>query len=454
MKVYKFGKISTGSVREMKEMLPLIDNGIPKIIILSATAETMEHLTQIALYLFSRETEQAHDEISKLEFKFIDFANELFNSESIKQQAVDFIIDRFRTLWNFTRQRFTSADEKDILAQGEIISSMLVSLYLKEQRIDNQLLNSLDFMRMTPEEEPDTEYIGEKLRLLLAEHKLTNIFLTQGHLFRNVYNETCYLKQGEDDVSATLIGAAIQAQEVCLWTDGKELHSCDPYFVKHPAMVKQLSFDEAEQLIHCGWSKIDPHCILPAKNNNIPIRLLCSMDPTEEGTLISNLQNEDNIKVVTARDNIYYIKFQSNQTLRPYLFISKIFDTFAKYHTSLCLLTSSGSDVSVAINDKERLSQILHELSRYASTVVKDHMCILSVIGNMQWQYAGFEAQIINTLDSIPIRMISYGSNNHSVSLLIRVEDKRKALQRLNDTLFTPFHTDHLPTHVSTLDHN
>ena len=454
MKIYKFGKIPTGSVQGMKGMLRLIDNSIPQIIVLSATTETTERLAGIAAHLFNRDTEQAHDEISRLEFRFIDFANELFNDESIKQQAVDSIIDRFRTLWNFTRQRFTSVDEKDILAQGEFISSMLVSLYLKEQGINNRLLNSLDFMRLAPEEEPDMEYIGTKLHLLLAEHKSTNVFLTQGHLCRNAYNETCYLKQGGDDVSATLIGAALQAQEVCLWTDSKGVHRCDPRFVKHPAMVKQLSFDEAEQLAYCGWTGFNPHCILPARENNIPIRLLCSMEPAEGGTLISNSQSGENIKAITARDNIYYIKFQSNRTLRPYLFISKIFDTFAKYHTSLCLFASSGSDVSVAINDKERLSHILHELSRYAATVVKDHMCILSAIGNMQWQCAGFEARIINALATIPIRMISYGSNNNNVSLVIRAEDKREALQRLNDTLFAPCHANPSQIHVPTLKHS
>lgn len=191
---------------------------------------------------------------------------------------------------------------------------MLVSLYLKEQGINNRLLNSLDFMRLAPEEEPDMEYIGTKLHLLLAEHKSTNVFLTQGHLCRNAYNETCYLKQGGDDVSATLIGAALQAQEVCLWTDSKELHRCDPRFVKHPAMVKQLSFDEAEQLAYCGWTGFNPHCILPARENNIPIRLLCSMEPAEGGTLISNSQSGENIKPLPPET--IFITLNSNRTER------------------------------------------------------------------------------------------------------------------------------------------
>lgn len=438
MKIYKFGNIPTGSIRGMQEMLQLVNDSTPKIIVLSAPTETTEHLTKIAAHLFSRDTERAHDEISKLEFRFIDFANELFNDESIKQQAVDSIIDRFRTLWNFTRQRFTSVDEKDILSQGEFISSMLSGLYLKERGINNLLLNSLDFMRLTPEREPDLEYISKKLHTSMEANKHINVFLTQGHLCRNAYGETCFLKPDGDNASATLIGAALRAEEIRLWIGGNGIHSCDPHFVKHPAMVTQLSFDEAERFAHCGGTGFDPCCIFPARENNIPIRLFCSMDPTEKGTLISHIQSGESIKTITARDGICYIRFQSNRTLRPYLFISKIFDVFAKYHTPLCLFTSSGSDVSVAINDKEHLPNILHELSRYATTVVKDRMCILSVIGNIQWQYTGLETRILNALTAIPIRMISYGSNNNDVSLVIKAENKKEALQLLNDTLFKP----------------
>ena len=399
---------------------------------------TTNHLEEIAANLFNREIEQAHDRITRLEFQFIEFANGLLTYEKLKREAIDYILDRFQQLWKFTKDSFTSVEEKEVLAQGELISTALMHFYLRELKIPNALLCAFDFMRIGPDNEPDLEYIEQKLREQLACHPGINLFITQGFICKNAYNETDNLKRGGSDYTASLIGTALQADEIQIWTDIDGMHNNDPREVSGTRPVKRLSFNEAEQLAFYGAKILHPFCIAPARLRNIPVRLLNSMEPSAEGTLISNLQDDNIIKAIAAKDHIIYIKFESNHNLCPYLFISKIFDIFAKYRTPLCLLVSSNLDVSVAIDDCTRLSNIISELRQYAHVLVEDRMTIVSVVGNMQWEYAGFEAKIMEALKDIPLRMISYGSSNNDVAFVIKNTDKKRALQALNDKLFQP----------------
>ena len=438
MKVCKFGGTSVGSVERMKNVANLISDDHPKIVVLSATAGTTDHLEKIVSYIFNREIDEAHNEITKLEFYFVDFANKLLKDDCIKRQAIDYILDRFRLLWNFTRNSFTVADEKEIVAQGELISTALMSFYLKEQKKSNVLLSAFDFMRTGTEGEPDLKYIEEKLQAQLAQYPGINLFITQGYICKNAYNETDNLKRGGSDYTASLIGAAIRAEEIQIWTDIDGMHNNDPREVSGTRSVKHLSFNEAEQLAFYGAKILHPFCIAPARKRNIPVRLLNSMNPQAEGTLISDLQDDNIIKAIAAKDNIFYVKFESKHSLCPYQFISKIFDTFAKYRTPLCLLVSSNQGVSVAIDNSERLCKILAELEQYAKILTEDRMSIVSVVGNIRWQYAGVEAQIIEALADIPLRMISYGSNDSDVAFVIKTEDKKKALQALSNKLFEP----------------
>ena len=438
MKVCKFGGTSIGSVERMKNVANLISDNAPKIVVLSATAGTTNHLEKIASHLFNREIDEAHDEITRLEFKFIDFANELLEDDCIKQEAIDYILDRFRRLWKSIRDTFTSADEKEIVAQGELISTALMSFYLKEQKRHNVLLSAFDFMRTGPEGEPDLEYISQHLQEVLQCNKGISLFITQGFICKNAYNETDNLKRGGSDYTASLIGAAINAEEIQIWTDIDGMHNNDPRIIKNTTPVKKLSFEEAERLAYFGAKILHPFCIAPAREKNIPVRLLNAMEPQAEGTLISKAQDDNIIKAIAAKDSVFHIKFESNNLLRPYLFISKVFSTFAKYRTPLCLLTSSNTAISIATDRNETLTHIIRELSAYATACLEDHMSIVSVVGNMKWQFTGFEARIMEALKDIPLRMISYGSTNNDVSVVVKAVDKQKALQALNDALFAP----------------
>ena len=436
MKVCKFGGTSVGTVERMKHVAELISKSTPKIVVLSATAGTTNHLEEIAASLFNRDIEQAHEKITRLEFQFIDFANELLTDEPTKREAIDYILDRFQRLWQFINDEFTSVEEKEVLAQGELISTALLHFYLRERKIANILLSAFDFMRTGPEGEPDLKYIEEKLQAQLAQYPGINLFITQGYICKNAYNETDNLKRGGSDYTASLIGAAIRAEEIQIWTDIDGMHNNDPRIVDKTAPVRHLHFEEAAELAYFGAKILHPTCIQPAKYANIPVRLLNTMDPTAPGTMISNDTEKGKIKAVAAKDNITAIKIKSSRMLLAHGFLRKVFEIFESYQTSIDMICTSEVGVSVSIDNTKHLNEILDDLKKYGTVTVDKDMCIVCVVGDLEWENVGFEAKALDAMRDIPVRMISFGGSNYNISFLIRECDKNQALQSLSDALF------------------
>ena len=436
MKVLKFGGTSVGSAQRMKEVAKLITDGEQKIVVLSAMSGTTNTLVEISDYLYKKNPEGANEIINKLEAKYKQHVDELYATQEYKQKGLEVIKSHFDYIRSYTKDLFTLFEEKVVLAQGELISTAMVNFYLQECGVKSVLLPALEFMRTDKNAEPDPVYIKEKLQAQLELYPDMDIYITQGFICRNAYGEIDNLQRGGSDYTASLIGAAINASEIQIWTDIDGMHNNDPRIVKNTTPIKKLSFEEAERLAYFGAKILHPFCIAPARQKDIPVRLLSSIEPQAEGTLISKSQDDRIIKAIAAKDSIFYLKFESNHALRPYLFTSKVFDTFARYQTSLCLLTSSSTDISIATDNNEALPRIIRELSKYANVTVEDHMSIISIVGNMKWQYTGFEAKIMEALKDIPLRMISYGSTNNDVSVVVKTSDKKKALQALSNSLF------------------
>ena len=435
MRIYKFDGNATASLRGMQHVAKLIQDNTSKIVVLSAPKDVTKHLGEVAASFFNRNIEEAHDKITRLEFQFIDFANELLTNDTIKHEAIRGILDCFQAIWKYSMEPFYSTDEKEILAQGELLTSTLLGFYLQEQGMDNSVICAFDFIRTGMNGEADEGYISQKVKEICKAYPNTHLFLTQGSICRNAFGETDYLKQGGSDYTAALIGTAIQAEEIRIWTD-VDIHSNDTLVVKDADTIKNLSFSEAERLIYFNPQILHPLCLATAWKENIPIRLLNPMNPTSEGTYISaNRLNENMVKAVATKDSITYIRFESNHTLRPYMFISKIFDIFAKYKTMPCLLSSSNDNISVDTDDRNFLSLILRELNKYARIWVEDKMSIISVVGNMKSSCIETEARIMDALRNIPLKMISYGSDENDVSLVVKVTDKAEVLRLLDEKL-------------------
>ena len=436
MKVLKFGGTSVGSAQRMKDVAKLITDGEQKIVVLSAMSGTTNTLVEISDYLYKENPEGANEVVNKLEAKYKQHIDELFSTEEYKQKTLEFVKSVFDYIRSFTKDIFTLFEEKVILAQGEIISTNMVTNYLCEQGVKAVLIPALEFMRTDKNSEPDLNYIREKLALQLEANPGQEIYITQGFICRNAYGEIDNLQRGGSDYTASLIGAAVNASEIQIWTDIDGMHDNDPRVVDKTSPVRQLHFEEAAELAYFGAKILHPTCVQPAKYANIPVRLLNTMEPSAPGTLISNETEKGKIKAVAAKDNITAIKIKSSRMLLAHGFLRKVFEIFESYQTPIDMVCTSEVGVSMSIDNTKHLNEIVNDLKKYGTVTVDHDMCIVCVVGDLEWENIGFEAKAIQAMRNIPVRMISFGGSNYNISFLIRESDKKTALQSLSDVLF------------------
>lgn len=436
MKILKFGGTSVGSAERIKEVAKLISNGERNIIVLSAMSGTTNTLVEISDYLYKKNPEGANEIINNLEAKYRKHIKELYSTSEFQKKATELIKSHFDYIRSFTKDLFTLFEEKVVLAQGELISTGMMNYYLQEQGVKSVLLPALEYMRTDKNGDPDPVYIKEKLHNQLELHQEAELFITQGYICRNAYGEIDNLQRGGSDYTASLIGAAVNASEIQIWTDIDGMHNNDPRIVKNTQPVRHLQFEEAAELAYFGAKILHPTCIQPAKYANIPVRLLNTMDPDAPGTLISNESEEGKIKAVAAKDNITAIKIKSSRMLLAHGFLRKVFEIFESYQTSIDMICTSEVGVSVTIDNTKHLNEILDDLKKYGTVTVDSDMCIICVVGDLKWENVGFEAKALDAMKSLPVRMISFGGSNYNISFLIRNEDKAQALQQLSDCLF------------------
>lgn len=437
MKVMKFGGTSVGSPERMKGVASLVtESGEPTFIVLSAMSGTTNSLVEISDYLYKKNPEGANEVINNLEKKYMQHVEELYSTEEMKQATREFLQGEFNYLRSFTKDLFTSFEEKSIVAQGEMMSTNMVVNYLKEQGVKAVLLNALDFMRTDKNAEPDPQYIKEKLAAIMEQNEGYQIYITQGFICRNAYGEIDNLQRGGSDYTASLIGAALTADEIQIWTDIDGMHNNDPRVVEHTEAVRQLNFEEAAELAYFGAKILHPTCVQPAKYAGIPVRLKNTMDPKADGTIIDNVIVRGKIKAVAAKDNITAIKIKSSRMLLATGFLRKVFEIFESYQTPIDMIATSEVGVSMSIDNDAHLNDIVNELKKYGTVTVDSDMCIICVVGDLDWSNVGFETIATDAMKNIPVRMISYGGSNYNISFLIKEKDKKQALQNLSNVLF------------------
>ena len=437
MKVMKFGGTSVGSPERMKNVSSLITkSGEPTFVVLSAMSGTTNSLVEISNYLYRKNPEGANEVINALEKKYLTHVEELYSTEEYKEKTRQFLREEFSYLRTFTKDLFTSFEEKSVVAQGEIISTNMVVNYLQQCGIKAVLLSALDFMRTDKNSEPDPQYIKEKLNNVRADNEGYQIYITQGFICRNAYGEIDNLQRGGSDYTASLIGAAINAEEIQIWTDIDGMHNNDPRVVEKTEAVRQLNFEEAAELAYFGAKILHPTCVQPAKYAGIPVRLKNTMDPDADGTIIDNVIVRGKIKAVAAKDNITAIKIKSSRMLLATGFLRKVFEIFESYQTPIDMIATSEVGVSMSIDNDSHLNEIVDELKKYGTVTVDANMCIVCVVGDLDWSNLGFETLATDAMKNIPVRMISYGGSNYNISFLIKESDKKQALQNLSNVLF------------------
>ena len=438
MIVMKFGGTSVGTPDRIKHVAYLVTrSGQPTFVVLSAMSGTTNTLLEICDYLYKKNPDGANEVINMLESRYMQHIEQLFGAEEWREKTRLFLVEEFNYLRSFTKDLFTSFEEKSIVAQGEVISTNMMTNYLHEIGIDAILLSALDFMRTDKNAEPDTQYIKEKLSSLMKENGEHQIYITQGFICRNAYGEVDNLLRGGSDYTASLVGAAIEAEEIQIWTDIDGMHNNDPRIVDDTEAVRQLNFEEAAELAYFGAKILHPTCIQPAKYAGIPVRLLNTMEPDAEGTIVDNVIMRGQIKAVAAKDNIVAIKIKSSRMLLATGFLRKVFEIFESYQTPIDMVCTSEVGVSVTIDNAANLTPIVNELKKYGTVTVDTNMCIICVVGDLDWSNLGFETLATDAMKDIPVRMISYGGSNYNISFLVKEQDKKRALQNLSAKLFS-----------------
>jgi aspartate kinase len=408
----------------------------PKIVVLSAVSGTTNALVEIGTALSNGDKESAKSKIDQLEDQYKKFVAELVKQPVSIQKAENILKEHFEFLNIILRISYNEALNKDILAQGELLSTKLFSVYLSEKGIDHELLPALEFMSIDANDEPQVEVIREKLNRLLKQFGQKSLFITQGYICRNSKGEVDNLKRGGSDYSASLIAAAIKASVCEIWTDIDGMHNNDPRIVNKTVPIEQLSFDEAAELAYFGAKILHPASIWPAQQYKVPVKLLNTMAPSAKGTLIAEEAASKGVKAVAAKDGIIAINVKSSRMLLAYGFLRKVFEVFEKYRTPIDMITTSEVAVSLTIDNQTSLPDIIRELEVFSTVAVDRNQTIVSIVGNEIASDANTLKKVFDCLANVNVRMVSYGGSIHNISVLVAADEKKKVLQQLNSGLF------------------
>ena len=437
MKIMKFGGTSVGKPHRMHEVANLVTkDSEQKIVVLSAVSGTTNNLVEIGGLLSANKKEEAKKKIDSLHEQYNVFIKDLVLTPEALRKAEAVLNEHFEFLNIILRISYNEALNKDILAQGELLSTKLFSIYLGERGIPHQLIPALDFMSIDANDEPQVETIREKLNAVIARYPGVNLFVTQGYICRNAKGEVDNLKRGGSDYSASLIAAAANASVCEIWTDINGMHNNDPRIVNKTVPVEQLSFDEAAELAYFGAKILHPASIWPAQQYKIPVKLLNTMDPEARGTVIKEEPASLGVKAVAAKDGIIAVNIKSSRMLLAYGFLRKVFEVFEKYLTPIDMITTSEVAVSVTIDSDASLTDIVKELETFSTVGINGGQTIVSIVGAEIATHPDALKKVFDSLQEIDVRMVSYGGSAHNISILVSSSDKTKVLQALNNGLF------------------
>jgi aspartate kinase len=430
----KFGGTSVGSPERIKSVVNLVNDGNPKIVVLSAMSGTTNSLVKISELISDKQ--DVSSEINLLEDKYKKVADELYSAEEYKIKGIELIKKHFDLLRKFSADTFSVVEERTILAQGELLSTALTQLFCEESGIGSILLPALNFMRIDRNNEPDNYYIKEQICRELEKYPDIKLFITQGFICRDAHGEINNLKRGGSDYSASLIGQAINAKEIQIWTDIDGFHNNDPRVVENTKAIRELSFDEAAELAYFGAKILHPASVWPAQEANIPVLLKNTMAPDAPGTVISSKTTEEGIKAIAAKDDITAIKIKSGRMLMAYGFLRKVFEVFESYQTPIDMITTSEIAISLTIDNTAHLDKIVQELRLYGVVEIDKNMTIICIVGNNVMHSKSSISKVFEALDKVPVRMVSYGGSRHNISILTDSAHKSEALNQLSKYLF------------------
>lgn len=439
MKIMKFGGTSVGSSERIKEVAALLCKSKDNLlVVLSAMSGTTNALVEISKHYYAGETDEAEKIANELEHKYFQHVEALYSTPEYKEKLQKFIHERFDFIRSFGNDYFSTYEEKQILAQGEILSTNMMVGYLKENKVNAVLLNALDFVFTNKNSEPDLPKIRQHLSAVMEQNQGVKLYITQGYICTNAFGEIDNLQRGGSDYTASLLGAVLPAEEIQIWTDIDGIHNNDPRFVENTTSIRNISFAEAAELAYFGAKILHPTCVQPAKDANVPIRLKYTMDPEAEGTLIVGDIDKGRLKAIAAKDNMTVMNIQSKRNVTSNIFLKKTLEVFETYSIAIDMMTTSEVAVAICFETNGNIEKIKQALHPYAEVSIENDMCIVCAVGDFDWENdtPSLQQRILRSLKQYHIKMIGYGGSRYNISVVISANDKQAVLQQLNNDLF------------------
>jgi aspartate kinase len=436
MQVLKFGGTSIGSASAIKGTVGIISaTDRQRIIVFSAFSGITNLLTDINSSLILGKFDKAKIALEAIAARHTHIIDDLFERADYRNRAVQILNKHIAVIQHQIDESLIHFNQKEILAQGELLSSHIIQTYFQELNLPASIIDALDYMYINDHEEPDYQKTTKRLSHFLQDHS-NQFIITQGYLCTNHLGAIDNLKRGGSDYSAAIIGVALGVEEIQIWTDIDGLHNNDPRYVADTSTIHSLSFEEAAELAYFGAKILHPQSILPAKEANIPVLLKNTFEPSKAGTIIKKQAFTSGVRAIAAKDAITSIKIKSYRMLMAYGFLKNVFEVFEAYKTPIDVITTSEVAVSLTIDNNRHLEIIVDKLRSFGEVIVEDQLSIICLVGYFPPEQVGISTQVLTALDTIPIRMISFGGSLHNISIIVRSEDKIEALNKLHQHIF------------------
>jgi len=443
MIVLKFGGTSVGNARMMEKTLDIVAETLDRAPLLITSA--MTKVTDALLHLADLASRQGREE-ALAAIKELHELHRLTALELLGDGSRDCLLKieaMFAELTSIVRGlcliREVSPRSRDaVVSFGERLSTTILYYRALQRGISVDFVDARDVIKTDDHFGSANPLKKEtwKASAALLKVRKSHLVISQGFIGSTLSGVTTTLGRGGSDWSATIFGAALGAEEVQIWTDVDGIMTTDPRIVPSAKVLDSISYEEAAELSYFGAKVIHPSTIQPAVERGIPVWVKNTKNPAAIGTVIRPDVTDRGLKAIAGKKNITVITVKSSHMLNAYGFLRSIFQVFEDHKVSVDLVATSEVTVSVTVDDTTHLKAIKHELERFAEVQIEEHQSIVSLVGRDLWKNASFMARAFGALEGISVRLVSMGSSDINLSLVVSREQLEETIKKLHDALF------------------
>ncbi|AIR64744.1 lysine-sensitive aspartokinase 3 [Cedecea neteri] len=443
--VAKFGGTSVADFDAMNRSADVVlaDSHV-RVVVLSASAGVTNLLVALAEGLEATERFVKLDAIRKIQYNIVE---RLANPDVIREE-IDRLLENITTLAEAASLATSTALTDELVSHGELMSTLLFVEILRERQVEAQWFDIRKVMRTNDRfgrAEPDITALAELASQQMLPRLAESLVITQGFIGSEEKGRTTTLGRGGSDYTAALLGEALNAARVDIWTDVPGIYTTDPRMVPAAKRIDRIAFEEAAEMATFGAKVLHPATLLPAVRCDIPVFVGSSKDPAAGGTLVcKKTENPPLFRALAVRRKQTLLTLHSLHMLHSRGFLAEVFSILARHNISVDLITTS--EVSVALTmdttgststgDSLLTTALLTELSSLCRVEVEENLALVAIIGNKLSQACGVGKEVFGVLDPFNIRMICYGASSYNLCFLVPGDDAEQVVQKLHRNLF------------------